>query len=103
MLLRKPSKLAELRAKTDRELIALINHQIDSGLRWAHQLSEVDSDDDRFVSENIASQAERAYHEAAWLMHAVRDASLQTRLVELRYKLDDIYRQHPLETCSAGC
>jgi hypothetical protein len=101
MLEPEPSKLAELRAKTDQQLITLINHQVDSGLRWAYQLSEMDSGEER-LAECVAAQAQRAYEEAAWLMHAVRDPGLRVRLAELRRKLDEIDREHSLEACGAG-
>jgi hypothetical protein len=101
MLEPEPSKLAELRAKTDQQLIMLINHQVDSGLRWAYQLAEMESRNGR-LGEYIAAQAQHAYDEAAWLMHAVRDSGLRVRLAELRQKLDEIDREHSLEACEAG-
>jgi hypothetical protein len=70
------SKLAELRAKTDRQLVSLIRNRLDDGFR-------------------SRSEAERAYSEVLVLLPTVRDVSeaerrrLESRLARLRELLDE--------------
>jgi hypothetical protein len=69
-------KLEELRAKTDRELLALINHSLTRGMERARQQSDF-------------AGAERAYCEARLLLQLVDTASgseiarLEARLAQL--------------------
>ena len=70
------SKLAELRAKTDRQLVVLIRSILDDGL-------------------TSRAEAERAYAEIRSLLPAVRDVTeaerrrLESKLVRLRGPLDE--------------
>jgi len=70
------SKLAELRAKTDRQLVILIRNTLDEGLR-------------------SRSEAERAYSEVRALLPTVRNVTeaerrhLESRLARLRQLLDE--------------
>ena len=70
------SKLAELRAKTDRQLVILIRSTLDEGLR-------------------SRAEAERAYSEVRALLPAVRDVTgaerrrLEAMLARLRGLLDE--------------
>jgi hypothetical protein len=80
-------KLAQLRAKTDRQLIVLIRTRLDDGLRSA-----------RACAEETCAEAERAYSEALALLTAVRDAAdaerrpLESKLARLR----DLLRARPV-------
>jgi hypothetical protein len=72
---REDRKLAELRAKTDRQLVALIGNTLDRGLRFARVLPV---------------EAERAYAEACRLLAAVpagERARLDWRMARLRAAL----------------
>ena len=70
------SKLAELRAKTDRQLVILIRSTLDDGLR-------------------SRAQAERAFAEVGALLPTVRDVTeaerrgLESKLARLRDLLDE--------------
>ena len=70
------SKLAELRAKTDRQLVILIRSTLDDGLR-------------------SRAEAERAYSEVRVLLPTVRDVTeaerrrLESKLARLRELLDE--------------
>jgi hypothetical protein len=80
-------KFAELRAKTDRDLAALISRRVYAMV--ACLLSET------CTSENIRAQAEKVYAEAVALMPriydlpAVKRKQLETRLATLRALLDE--------------
>ena len=72
-------KLAELRDKTDRQLIILIRSRLDDGIRSV-----------RACAEETCEEAERAYSEALALLPTVRDATeverrpLESKLARLR-------------------
>jgi hypothetical protein len=78
------SKLAELRAKTDRQLVILIRSALDDGLRSA-----------RASEEETCAQAERAYSEVLALLPTVCDVTdaerrlLESKLARLRGLLDE--------------
>ena len=78
---RESAKLAELRAKTDRDLVKMVASRIERGLRAE---SEV--------------RREQAYDEAAMLLHAVGGLPqgdrlvLEARLAELRLSLGSVQR-----------
>lgn len=73
------AKLAELRAKTDRQLVTLIRRALDDGLR-------------------SPAEAERAYSEVLALLPAVRDVTeterrrLESKLARLR----ELFNQRPV-------
>ena len=80
-------KFAELRARTDRELAALISRRVYTVV--AALLSESQ------VNENIRSEAERVYAESASLLARIYDLpaakrkQLDARLAKLRALLDE--------------
>ncbi len=76
------TKLAILRAKTDRDLVAVITSQLERGLRLAE------------IGYGPRAEAERAYTEAVLLLPRVYSLSeaerrrLETKVAELRQALD---------------
>src|ERR1035441_2643782 len=75
------SKLNELRAKTDVELVHLIRHRLERGLALAHDAA----------GEEARARAERAHGEAhAWLplVAAADRGALERMLAELGHKLN---------------
>jgi hypothetical protein len=81
------SKLAELRAKTDRQLVILLRSRLDDGLRSA-----------RASAAEARAEAERAYSEAIVLLPTVRHATeaerrpLESKLTRLR----ELLHTHPV-------
>ena len=77
------SKLAELRAKTDRQLVALFQTMLDDGLRRA-----------RASGGDTRPQAEDVYAEVLYLLPTIRHIAeaerraLDVKLARLRYFLD---------------
>jgi hypothetical protein len=102
------SKFAELRAKTDRQLVALINKRLDAGLGFALQLVEMDPRDSWSTLEETRAHAEKAYEEALlWIptvsgLNHTSLARLRRRLAELRDLLDDASARRPvhMHACS---
>ena len=90
------SKLAELRAKTDKQLVALINHRLDVGIRWARRIAALDPAQDHVAIKQIRDFSGKAYDDALLLLPTVSDlehaslARLRQRLAELRDLIDDI-------------
>ena len=81
------SKLAELRAKTDRQLVVLLRSRLDDGLRSA------------WVSAaETRAEAERAYSEALVLLPTVRHATeAERRPLEFKLtRLQELLHTHPL-------
>src|ERR1039457_2179746 len=75
------SKLNELRAKTDVELVHLIRHRLERGLALAHDAA----------GEEARARAERAHREAhAWLplVAAADRGALERMLAELARRLN---------------
>ena len=91
------AKLAELRARTDRQLVALIRRNLDSGLACA-----------RFSAGQICAEAERAYAEVLVLLPTVHDVTqaerrrLESKLVRLRTLLDQ-RPVHAMARVQAAC
>ena len=83
------SKLAELRAKTDRQLVTLIRARLDDGLA-------------------SRAQAERAYSEVLVLLPTVRDVTdadrrrLESKLARLRQLLEE-RPAHAMARMQAAC
>jgi hypothetical protein len=77
------SKLAELRAKTDRQLVTLIRSRLDDGLASA-----------RASAEETCAEAERVYAEVLVLLPTVCDVTeaerrrLESKLARLRELLE---------------
>lgn len=85
-----PGKLEQIRARTDRQLVSLINRRIEAGLKFAREFSGQDSE----------MAAERAFAEAALLLPAVGGIGreerwrLEAELNRLRYLLDEAEGKH---------
>ncbi|HEY1757651.1 MAG TPA: DUF2934 domain-containing protein [Bryobacteraceae bacterium] len=86
------SKFDELRLKTDRQLIGLANTELDLGIRDAHQALE--SAENWASAERHYLMAERAYSQAARLIHLTSDIgadeirAVESRLDHLREMLN---------------
>jgi hypothetical protein len=93
---RESLKLSELRAKTDRQLLNLIDKRLHSGFEAARRLAEVDPRLDADDMIEAQSRAEKAYEEASlWLptvdAHYEESRSrLRARLSQLRRLLDKL-------------
>ncbi len=91
-------KLGQIRARTDRQLVALINRRIEAGIRLARQLSRKESPE----------AAESAFAEAALLLPAVRGIDREERwrleagLNRLRNLLDGAEGKAVLDTDSGA-
>src|SRR5690349_9348562 len=93
---REPLKLSELRAKTDRQLLNLIDRRLDSGLEAARRFT----DDDPYLDDAGVAEAqlrtERAYEEARLWQPTVDSryeesrSRLRCRLSKLRRLLDKV-------------
>lgn len=87
------AKFAELRAKTDRQLIGLISNDLELGLK----LAVITYYDDPAFVEQRRARAERAYGEAGKLLPKVYSLSerlrLEKKLIELREALDEARAQ----------
>jgi len=87
-------KLAEFRAKTDRELYALISNRLDRGLSFAHLLLDEEARQTWASMDEFTARAERAYCEVARLLPLLRGVTpaeyrrLESRLWQLREILD---------------
>jgi len=86
------SKLAELRARTDRQLIQIINNQLERGLHLALLAAETESDYHFGVTELHDAEAEKVCAYALSLLTRVDDTNerrrLETKLLRLRGALD---------------
>ena len=86
------SKLAELRARTDRQLIQIINNELERGLHLALMAAEPNSDYDFGFSEPPDAEAENACAYALSLVSKVDDANerqrLESKVLRLRAALD---------------
>jgi len=86
------SKLAELRARTDRQLIQIINNQLERGLHLALLAAETESDYHFGVTELHHAEAEKVCAYALSLLTRVDDTNerrrLETKLLRLRGALD---------------
>lgn len=87
------SKLADLRAKTDRQLIQIINHELERGLYLAVLHTEPNSAHDFFGdTEPPDAEAENAWADALSLVSKVDDANerqrLESKVLRLRAALD---------------
>ncbi len=91
-ILPEQAKIAELRAKTDRQLITLIDHQLDSGIRLAQLLSGEDSGTAASFGQ---ARAETAWAESRRLLPKVYNLSerlrLEKKLAELRRVLAGLF------------
>jgi hypothetical protein len=64
-------KLAQLRARTDRQLVELISAKLDRGFAYARVLAARDSGASRPMSREFLQRAEEAWHEANHLLPAL--------------------------------
>ena len=86
------SKLAKLRAKTDRQLIKIINSELERGLHLALSAAEMKSAYDFGDTGSPDAEAERACAYALSLVSRVDDTNerqrLESKLLRLRAALD---------------
>jgi hypothetical protein len=86
------SKLAELRARTDRQLIQIINSELERGLQFALQAAETKSAYHFGVTKLHDAEAEKACAYALNLVSKVDDINerlrLESKLHRLRAALD---------------
>lgn len=90
------SKFDELRLKTDRQLIQLLNSQLDLGIGYAHQALK--SADNRSIAEHHYLAAKRAHGEASRLI-SLADEIGQDELHGIGWKLEHL--REMLEPLSA--
>jgi hypothetical protein len=69
-------KLVELRSKTDRQLLALIGHQLESGMKMVRQAGNGDR-----------ARAERAWSDAGALLPLVHAAAPERHRLECQFDL----------------
>ena len=88
----KMSKLAELRARTDRQLIQIINNELERGLHLALLPAEADSAYHFGVTELHDAEAEKVCAYALSLLSRVDDTNerrrLESKVLRLRAALD---------------
>jgi hypothetical protein len=86
------SKLAELRAKTDQELVKIIDNELERGLRSALMTERAKSASDSDSAQPPHIRAETTYADALKLLPVVDDHSerrrLERKLKQLREALD---------------
>jgi len=89
------TKLIELRSKTDRQLVALINSRLDAGLTCARLVTDPGSDSKWASAEAFQAGAIRAHDEVRALLPWVNDVTmserrrLELKLEQLRELLDE--------------
>ena len=74
------SKLAELRAKTDRELVRIIDRQLEFALQFARDVDARKPASDPDAVERFRVQAEEMYTEALRLLTRVEDPHSKQQL-----------------------
>ena len=88
----KMTKLAELRARTDRQLIQIINNELERGLHLALLAAEAESAYHFGVTELHDAEAEKVCAYALSLLPRVDDTNerrrLESKLLRLRAALD---------------
>jgi hypothetical protein len=86
------SKLAELRARTDRQLIQIINNELERGLHLALLAAKTEPADDFGITEPPDAEAENACAYALSLVARVDDTNerqrLESKVLRLRAALD---------------
>ena len=73
------SKLVELHAKTDRQLVAYISSRLDAGLTYALLVADPDTRKRWASTDAIHSNARKAYEEARSLLPCLRTVGLSDR------------------------
>lgn len=93
------AKSAELRAKTDRQLLGIVSRALEQGLDSAGMADRQYELGDQAQAEGLLARAERAYNESCMLLTVLYGAThqqrtaLEQRLRELREKLDALYER----------
>ena len=97
-------KLAELRAKTDRQLLRIVSEALEHGLVLARMASTHYVVGERLQADGLRAKAERAYQESGMLAPVLRGVGqhqrtrLEQQRRELRDTLDRLYeRRAPLK------
>ena len=88
---REPTKLSELRAKTDRQLHDLVDSKLDDGLSFAVLAEVEESAGDRTYAERSIEGADQALAEVQRLFPALNEEqrrAFDPKLTELREALD---------------
>jgi hypothetical protein len=96
------SKLAELRLKTDRQLIVLIDGILDRGIAVARVLEGGRSHFNEAMTQKLKVQAEEAYREVSGLLPALNERGFDRRRLHLKLvALRDLLK--PTEQARAAC
>ena len=98
-----PSKLIELRAKTDRQLVQLINSRLNAGLVFLRWAAESEDRGQWASRDTFRDNAWRAYTEAQKLLPWTRDPEhleLELKCEQLSQGLTELStgREHLLQT-----
>ncbi|HKW99645.1 MAG TPA: hypothetical protein VJN43_18030 [Bryobacteraceae bacterium] len=100
----KPSKLAELRTKTDRELVLLIDKQLELCLQFV--LINHTSANDFGFAENSHMEARKIYARVVQLLARVDDPDeyhrLQQKMIRLQAALKSETRVRPAVSAAVG-
>ena len=98
------SKLDWLRVRTDEELLQLINHELDGGIRDARQAFR--SAENWVIAEELYHRAQKAYAELSVLVPLVENqqSCVESRLGELRGMLERVETHSESNAiCLQGC
>ena len=88
-------KLAELRAKTDRELVAIIATEIGRALSFARARAPDGSPERAEIAGQYREKAEKAYHSVRKLLPSVDDRRERIRLEAELIKLSELLGGDP--------
>ena len=90
------SKLAELRAKTDRDLVSIIDNAVEVGLLIAATDTHVDP-----AGRLLQGRADKIYTDTLMLVSKVEDVNERRRLADKLKQLGDILKQRRAQvTCA---
>ena len=93
-------KLAQLRARTDRQLVELISTALDRGFAYAHTLAAQDPRSQWPATMELRERADESWREAQRLVSALdgvsesKRAALERRTAVLRETLDQFGADH---------
>jgi len=94
------SKLAELRAKTDRQLVGIINQQLEFALYLARMAEDTNSSGDFDSARADRFRAEKTYTDVAQLLSKVDDLDERQRLEHKLSRLGGVLAV--AEACSSA-
>ncbi len=90
------SKLVELRAKTDRQLVEMINNRLEAGLSWMRLAAQSGMRGCKSKADLLEAKGRHSYEEARLLSLFVRDIGkgerrdLEHRLEQLRGSIGEL-------------